>query len=71
MIAGKMFKDRLYEWLQQNPDTTPVPTTNLLLLDVFPNPVTASFQLMADDCINSLEKELFALCSRQEKGICT
>ena len=71
MIAGKTFKDRLYEWLWQNPDTTPVPTTNLLLLDVFPNPVTASFQLMADDRINSLEKELFALCSRQEKGICT
>ena len=69
MIAGKTFKDHLDEWLWQNPDPTPTPTTNSLLLDVFPNPITASFQLMADDCIHSLEKELFALCSRQEKGI--
>ena len=69
MIAGKTFKDHLDEWLWQNPDPTPTPTTNSLLLDVFPNPITASFQLMADDCIHSLEKELFALCSHQEKGI--
>ena len=61
MIAGKTFKDRLNEWLWQNPDPAPVPTTNSLLLDVFPNPVTASFQLTADDRIHSLEKVLYAL----------
>ena len=38
-------------------------------MDVFPDPVTTSFQLTADDRIHSLEKELFALRSRQEKGI--
>ena len=70
-IAGKTFKDRLDEWLRQNPDPPPATTTNSLLLDVFPDPVTASFQLMADDHIHSLEKELFALRSRQEKGIRT
>ena len=70
-IAGKTFKDCLNEWLWQNPDTVPVPTTNSLLLDIFPNPVTTSFQLTADDHIHSLEKELFALCSRQEKGVRT
>ena len=70
-IAGKMFKDHLDEWHQQNPDPTPATTTNSLLLDIFPNPVTASFQLMADDHIHSLEKELFALHSCQEKGVCT
>ena len=71
MIAGKMFKDRLDEWLWQNPDPAPTPTTNSLLLDIFPNPVTALFQLTSDECIHSLEKELFALCSCQEKGIHT
>ena len=71
MIAGKMFKDHLNEWLWQNPDPAPATTTNSLLLDVFPDPVTASFQLMADDRIHSLEKELFALCSCQEKGVHT
>ena len=70
-IAGKMFKDRLNEWLRQNPDPVPATTTNSLLLDVFPDPVTTSFQLTADDRIHSLEKELFALQSRQEKGIRT
>ena len=60
-IAGKTFKDRLDEWLRQNPDPPPATTTNSLLLDVFPDPVTASFQLTADDHIHSLEKELFAL----------
>ena len=70
-IAGKMFKDRLDEWLRQNPDPAPATTTNSLLLDVFPDPVTASFQLTADDRIHSLEKELFALRSCQEKGIRT
>ena len=68
-IAGKTFKDHLDEWLRQNPDPTPATTTNSLLLDVFPDPVTASFQLTADDCIHSLEKELFALRSHQEKGV--
>ena len=68
-IAGKTFKDRLDKWLRQNPDPTPTTTTNSLLLDVFPDPVTASFQLMADDRIHSLEKELFVLRSRQEKGV--
>ena len=70
-IAGKTFKDRLDKWLQQNPDPVPTTTTNSLLLDVFPDPVTASFQLTADDHIHSLEKELFALRSRHEKGIRT
>ena len=70
-IAGKTFKDCLNEWHWQNPDPTPAPTTNSLLLDIFPDLVTASFQLTADDHIHSLEKELFALHSRQEKGICT
>ena len=70
-IAGKTFKDRLDEWLWQNPDPAPTTTTNSLLLDIFPNPVTASFQLTADDRIHSLEKELFALRSHQEKGVCT
>ena len=60
-IAGKTFKDRLDEWLWQNPDPAPTTTTNSLLLDVFPDPVTALFQLTADDHIHSLEKELFAL----------
>ena len=69
MTTGKMFKDHLNEWLQQNPDPALTPTTNLLLLDVFPDPVTASFQLMSDECIHSLEKELFDLRSRQEKGV--
>ena len=62
-IAGKMFKDRLDEWLWQNPDPAPATTTNSLLLDIFPNPVTALFQLTADDRIHSLEKEIFALRS--------
>ena len=70
-ITGQTFKDRLDEWLRQNPDPTPATTTNSLLLDVFPDPVTASFQLTADDRIHSLEKELFALRSRQEKGVRT
>ena len=70
-IAGKTFKDRLDEWLRQNPDPAPATTTNSLLLDVFPDPVTASFQLTADDRIHSLEKELFALQSCQEKGVRT
>ena len=69
-IAGKTFKDCLNKWLWQNPDPAPATTTNSLLLDVFPDPVTTSFQLMADDHIHSLEKELFALRSHQEKGIC-
>ena len=69
-ITGKTFKDHLDKWLQQNPDPVPATTTNSLLLDIFPDPVTTSFQLMADDCIHSLEKELFALRSRQEKSVC-
>ena len=68
-IAGKMFKDYLNKWLWQNPDPAPAPTTNSLLLDVFPDPVTASFQLMSNEYIHSLEKELFTLCSWQEKGV--
>ena len=68
-IAGKMFKDYLNKWLWQNPDPAPAPTTNSLLLDVFPDPVTASFQLMSNECIHSLEKELFTLRSWQEKGV--
>ena len=68
-IAGKTFKDYLDKWLWQNPDPAPAPMTNLLLLDIFPDPVTASFQLMSDECIHSLEMELFALHSHQEKGI--
>ena len=70
-IAGKTFKDRLDEWLWQNPDPAPATTTNSLLLDIFPDPVTASFQLTADERIHSLEKELFALRSHQEKGVRT
>ena len=70
-ITGKMFKDHLDKWLWQNPDSAPAPTTNSLLLDIFPNPVIASFQLMSDEHIHSLEKELFTLHSCQEKGVCT
>ena len=70
-IAGKTFKDRLNKWLRQNPDPAPTTTTNSFLLDIFPDPVTASFQLTADDHIHSLEKELFALRSCQEKGVHT
>ena len=66
-IAGKTFKNCFNEWLWQNPDPAPAPTTNSLLLDVFPDPVTTSFQLMADDRIHSLEKELllYALAKRR------
>ena len=70
-IAGKTFKDNLDKWLGQNPDPSPTPMTNLLLLDIFPNPITASFQLMSNECIHSLKKELFALHSQQEKGVWT
>ena len=42
-ITGKTFKDHLDEWLWQNPDPAPATTTNSLLLDVFPDPVTTSF----------------------------
>ena len=46
-IAGKTFKDHLDKLLGQNPDPSPTHMTNLLLLDIFPNPITASFQLSA------------------------
>ena len=71
IIAGKTFKDCLDKWLQQNPDLTPTPMTNSLLLDIFPDLVTALFQLTSDKCIHALEKKLFALLSHQEKGVCT
>ena len=66
-ITGKTFKDRLNKWHRQNPDPVPTTTTNSLLLDIFPDPVTTSFQLTADDCIHSLEKEflLYALTKRR------
>ena len=67
-ITGKTFKDHLDEWHWQNPDPAPTTTTNSLLLDIFPDPVTASFQLMADDCIHSLEKELFCFTLLPREG---
>ena len=69
-ITGKTFKDCLNKWLQQNQDPMPVPTTNSLLLDVFPDPVTTSFRLTSDECIHSLEKELFgrAFACKPETG---
>ena len=70
LITGKMFKDCLDEWLWQNPDPMPIPMTSSLLLNVFLDPVIASFQLMSDKHIHSLEKEPFTLHSCQEKGVC-
>ena len=60
--------DDQHEWHRQNPDPAPATTTNSLLLDVFPDPVTASFQLTADDCIHSLEKELFCFTLLPSEG---
>ena len=63
-IAGKWFKERLDEWYRQNPQ--PSSTTNSLLLGVLPEPAAATFQLSSEECIQSLEKELFALRTRQQ-----
>ena len=58
-ITGKWFMDCLDGWYHQNPPSSS--TTNLLLLGVLPEPATATFQLSSEECIQSLEKELFAL----------
>ena len=58
-ITGKTFRERLNEWYRQNPVSTS--TTNTLLLDVSPNPTVGILQLSSEECIFSLEKELFAL----------
>ena len=63
-IAGKWFKECLDEWYCQNPQ--PSSTTNSLLLGVLPEPAAATFQLSLEECIQSLEKELFALRTRQQ-----
>ena len=63
-IAGKWFKERLDEWYRQNPQ--PSSTTNSLLLGVLPEPAAATFQLSSEERIQSLEKELFALRTRQQ-----
>ena len=69
-IAGKWFKERLDEWYRQNPQ--PSSTTNSLLLSVLLEPAAATFQLSLEECIQSLEKELFALCAhQQDRGTCT
>ena len=63
-IAGKWFKERLDEWYRQNPQ--PSSTTNSLLLGVLPEPAAATFQLSLEERIQSLEKELFTLRTRQQ-----
>ena len=66
-IASKWFKECLDEWYHQNPQ--PSSTTNLLLLGVLPEPAAATFQLSLKEHIQSLEKELFALCACQQDGV--
>ena len=63
-ITGKWFKERLDEWYRQNPQ--PSSTTNSLLLGILLEPAAATFQLSSEECIQSLEKELFALRARQQ-----
>ena len=58
-VARKTFRECLVEWHQQNLVSTS--TTNTLLLDVLPNPMVGVLQLSSEECILSLEKELFAL----------
>ena len=58
-IVGKTFRERLNEWHRQNLVSTS--TTNVLLLDVSPNPTVGVLQLSLEEHILSLEKELFAL----------
>ena len=58
-IAGKIFRERLDEWHQQNPVSTS--TANVLLLDILPTPTVSILQLSSDEHILSLEKELFTL----------
>ena len=62
-IAGKTFREHLDEWHQQNPVSTS--TTNVLLLDVSPNLTVSILQLSSEECILSLEKELFTLRARE------
>ena len=62
-ITGKTFRERLDKWYRQNLVSTS--TTNVLLLDVSPNPMVGVLQLSSEECILSLEKELFALCARE------
>ena len=62
-IAGKTFRERLDEWYGQNPVSTL--TANVLLLDILPNPTVGVLQLSSEECIVSLEKELFALPARE------
>ena len=58
-IAGKTFRECLNKWHQQNPVSTS--TANAHLLDVSPNPTVGILQLSLEECILSLEKELFTL----------
>lgn len=68
-IASKWFKECLDEWYRQNPPSSS--TTNLLLLGILPEPAAVTFQLSSEEHIQSLKKELFALCAhQQERGTC-
>ena len=62
-IARKTIREHLDKWHRQNPVSTL--TANALLLDVSPNPTVGVLQLSSEECILSLEKELFALCAHE------
>ena len=62
-IARKTIREHLDKWHRQNPVSTL--TANALLLDVSPNPTVGVLQLSLEECILSLEKELFALCAHE------
>ena len=62
-IAGKTFRGHLNKWYQQNPVSTS--TTNVLLLDVSPNPTVGILQLSSEERILYLKKELFSLHARE------
>ena len=69
-ITGKTFKELIDEWHRQNSSSTA--TTNSLLFGVLPEPTVSMFQLSVDECIKSLEKEIFVLrMHKQMKGVCT
>ena len=53
-ITGKMFKEHIDKWHQQNPSSTAM--TNSLLFGVLPEPTMSMFQLSVDEHIKSLEK---------------
>ena len=56
-ITSKTFKECLDEWHCQNPASTSM--TNALMLGI--SPTVGILQLSPEECIQSLEKELFAL----------